>query len=366
MFLLAQNMSKQVQHFFDWWFAELGQLIPQSVKKIVYTPQPQLLIRMHNFQILMSTFEQGIEKPLLDVYQHKEGAQQLRHFFKQHPEWQRASKLLLLNPKQLLKTRLDLPLAAQTNLTQVISYELDRYTPFTAAQCYFVTQIVGKNVTGSRLNVVLLFISKLKLLHHCKALAEMGLSVDTIAHEHDLERFRTNAKTPYNFLPTQYHHHYQQQNLKLLKRMVMLCFLTLTGIAAGLPFWSQQNTLDSLQQQVTTAKKQAYEVEAIKTETTGLLQAEQDIIALKQQSPIILNILEQLSKLLPKDTWLSSFEYKKHKFILQGASASASGLISLLEDSPNFKQSMLISPVTRDAQQQADQFQLETTYESVP
>lgn len=363
MFLLAQNMGKQVQHFFDWWFYELGQLIPQGLKKCFYTPQPQLFIRIHNFQVFMSYFEQDAEKPLLAVYQHKEGIQQLVDFFKKHPEWQRATKIVLLNAKQLLKTRLDLPLAAQANLNQVIGYELDRYTPFSAAQCYFVAQVLGKNATGNRLNVALLFISKLKLLHHCKALTEMGLSADIIAHASDVERFRANAyKPPYNFLPTQYRN--QRQDLRQLKRFMAICFLVLTSIAAGLPFWSQQNRLNTLQQQVSIAKKQAHEVEAIKAETTGLLKAEQQIVALKQQAPVILNVIEQLSKLLPKDTWLSSFEYQEGKFVLQGLSASASGLINLLEDSHLFKQTMLVSPVTRDAQQALDQFQLETTLES--
>lgn len=362
MFLLAQNSGKQVQHFFDWWFYELGQLIPQGLKKCFHMPPPQLFIRLHNFQVFMSYFEQDVEKPLLVVYQHKEGIQQLVSFFKQHPEWQRATKILLLNAKQLLKTRLDLPLAAQANLDQVMGYELDRYTPFAAAQCYFVAQVLGKNAAGNRLHVALLFISKLKLLHHCKALAEMGLSVDIVAHANDVERFRTNTyKPPYNFLPAQYRN--QRQDLRRLKRFMAICFLVLTSIAAGLPFWSQQNSLNTLQQQVSMAKKQAHEVEDIRAETTGLLRAEQQIVTLKQQAPVILDVVEQLSKLLPKDTWLSSFEYREGKFVLRGLSASASGLINLLEESPLFKQAMMVSPVIRDAQHALDQFQLETTLE---
>ncbi len=270
----------------------------------------------------------------------------------------------MLNPKQLLKTRLDLPLAAQENIAQVISYELDRYTPFTPEQCYFATQVLGKNTAGHRLILELLFISKPKLDHYCKTLQDLGLGLDIVAHASDGQRYRSNAHTlPYNLLPTAFQAN-QQQNFKQLKRILTICLLALMGIALGLPFWVQHNTLESLQQQVMVTRKQANEVEGIKAETTALLQAEQKIMALKQQAPVILNIIEQLSKLLPKDTWLRSFEYKDNKFMLQGLSASSSALIGLLEESPHFRQTTLVSPVIRDSQEALDQFQLETTLES--
>lgn len=365
MLLLAQNMTKQVQQFFDWWFHELGLLTPNWLRKLVSTARPQLFIRLHNFQVFITYYEQDIEKTLLEFYLHKEGIAQQAAFFKAHPQWQQATKILLLSPKQLLKTRLDLPLAAQSNLRQVISYELDRYTPFTPEQCYFAAHIVGKNSTGNRLMVELLFIYKPKLHLHCQTLSEIGLGANIIAHNSDAENYRANPYAlPYNFLPNSLRNQ-QGQKLKQVKRLLLICFLALTGIAIALPFWAQQTTLDKLQQQVASAKRQALEVDSIETETTALLQAEQKIIALKQEAPMILNILEQLSKLLPKDTWLRQFEYAEHKFILQGLSASASDLIGLLEDSPYFKQTTLVSPVTRDSQEPLDQFQLETTLESV-
>jgi general secretion pathway protein L len=94
------------------------------------------------------------------------------------------------------------------------------------------------------------------------------------------------------------------------------------------------------------------------------VQLEKQLNSLKQDSPVIINVIEQLSNLLPKDTWLRSFEYKNNKFLLQGASASSSKLIELLESSPYFKQTAMVSPVTRDSVEGVDEFQLETLRES--
>ncbi len=162
MVLLVQNVTMTLRRFFGWWFSELSLLAPAWMRGLFYAPRAQLFIRIKNFQVTFYCFEKDAEKELLSFYLHKEGKQQQDAFFKAHPEWLDATKILLLGPKQLLKKRLDLPLAAQENLAQVIGYEFDRYTPFSAEQCYFATQILGKNKASNRLILELIFISKQK------------------------------------------------------------------------------------------------------------------------------------------------------------------------------------------------------------
>lgn len=364
MLLLAQNMMQQTQHFFRWWGYELGGIMPAWLRQVFYTPRPQLFIRLHNFQVDLFCFEQGVEKNLCHVYLHKEGIQCLNEFLLNHPEWVQATKILLLDAKQLLKTRLTLPLAAQENLAQVVSYELDRYTPFTSAQCYFSTRILGKNPAGNRLLVDLLFIARPRLDCYYQDLQAIGLNVDMIAHASDVNQYHTNTYVqPYNLLPAQYRRQ-ERQDIARLNGLFAVCFLILTSMAIALPFWWQQKVLTDLQQQVALVRQQANAVETIKAETTSLLQVEQAVVELKQQAPVILNIIEQLSQLLPKDTWLRNFEYHDHKFMLQGLSASSSALINILEASPYFQQTALVSPVTRDSQEALDQFQLQTYLEN--
>jgi general secretion pathway protein L len=364
MTLLVQNMAMNMTRFWGWWVYELGLLLPNWLRDFFYAPPAQLFARLNNFQITYSCFENGSEKILGSFYLHKEGKQLHDDFFKEQAQWVNATKILLLNSKQVLKKRLDLPLAIQNNLEQVISYELDRYTPFKPDQCYFTTQIVGKNKANNRLILELIFLSKQKFKLYCKELLDFGLVVDAVIHEDDHQRHTVNGYgQQYNLMPAEYRRN-KAQNFKLVNHFLAGCFLLLTVIAIGLPFWFQHRTLVDLQQQVASVKHKAAEVDDIKAETIAMLQVEKKIVAQKRQAPVILNVVEQLSKLLPKDTWLRSFEYTSDKFLLQGLSASSSALIGLLEASPYFKQTTMVSPVTRDSQEKLDQFQLETYIES--
>ncbi|NOT85907.1 MAG: PilN domain-containing protein [Methylococcaceae bacterium] len=364
MTLLVFNLATQWHRFWGWWLYELALLTPNWLRKLFSTPRELLFMRLHNFQVTFYRVLKGIEQPLASFYLHEEGKQAHLDFLKQHPEWQQATLILLLNARQLLKKRLDLPLATQENLAQVIGYELDRYTPFNGEQCYFTTQILGKNKARNRLALELMVISKAKLNGIIKELQYLGITADIMAHESDAQYYYSNAYTQqYNALPAEFRRK-QTQNFKWTKRFLTLCFGMLAGIAIALPFWSQHQTLTKLQQQVAVAKHKALEIEGLQTETNTLLQAEKKIIRLKRQAPVILNVVEQLSKLFPKDTWLRSFEYTDNKFLLQGVSASSSALIGLLEKSPYFKKTTLVSPVTRNSEEKLDQFQLETHPES--
>ncbi|MCX7089775.1 MAG: hypothetical protein NTV00_17195, partial [Methylococcales bacterium] len=183
MTLLVQTMAMNITRFWGWWLYELGLLAPSWLRDFFYTPRTYLFIRIKNFQVFFSYVDKDSEKELLHVYMHKEGQLQQDAFFKTHPEWMHATKILLLNPKQLLKKRLDLPLAAQNNLIQVLGYELDRYTPFNNDQCYFSTQILDKNKASNRLVLELIFISKQKLHNYYNELQNLGLKIDIISHE---------------------------------------------------------------------------------------------------------------------------------------------------------------------------------------
>ncbi|EGH49288.1 fimbrial assembly, partial [Pseudomonas syringae pv. pisi str. 1704B] len=46
-------------------------------------------------------------------------------------------RVLLLPPSAVLLQTLQLPAAAARNLSTVVGYELDRFTPFDAGQLYF-------------------------------------------------------------------------------------------------------------------------------------------------------------------------------------------------------------------------------------
>jgi hypothetical protein len=76
-----------------------------------------------------------------------------------------------------------------------------------------------------------------------------------------------------------------------------------------------------------------------------------------KESNIILDILSELTGIIPVDTWVSSFNFKtksgnkgktlQGEITISGFAQSSSVLISLLEDSPFFEKVEFVGPIKK-------------------
>src|SRR5262249_15578970 len=70
----------------------------------------------------------------------------------------------------------------------------------------------------------------------------------------------------------------------------------------------------------------------------------------KRESAIAVLVLEQLSKVLPSDTYLTDLTLDAGQLKITGLSAHAADLIPLLEGSGYFKNASFYAPTTRQAE----------------
>lgn len=68
--------------------------------------------------------------------------------------------------------QIDLPLAVEENLPQVISYELERYIPFTVEEVYFAYQVIQRGVEENLLRIFLVAMKKESLEYYLDILKE--------------------------------------------------------------------------------------------------------------------------------------------------------------------------------------------------
>jgi general secretion pathway protein L len=73
-------------------------------------------------------------------------------------------------------------------------------------------------------------------------------------------------------------------------------------------------------------------------------------------------ILKELSEVVPKDAYLTTFRFRSGKVELEGFAKSASDLVPMLERSPYFKNAQFTSPVTK-VQDNQERFSLATEIE---
>lgn len=337
--------------FFHWWIQELVTLIPPKLRSLIGAEtKPALLLQFFDTELLFLEKTAEGDKRIAAFPLDAEGMKQQEQFFTDQPERADCEKILLLHKRQAVARRIILPAATEDNLRQVIGYEMSRYTPFTEQELYYDVQIVDKNKTANQIAVELVATPKNTLNAIYRTLQEWGLEIHAVGYS-------GTANSRCNLLPGELRPKVNR-GPKMLRNVMASSLLVLLLFDLALPLWLKSQYLADLQEQAAIAAKKVKEIDKIKSGAQILLDDVLKLTAQKRDEPSMVEVLNELTSLLPKDTWLNSFQYAKHKIQIQGLSASASALIGILEESPYFKQVSFISPVIPDRQSGQDRFQI--------
>ncbi|MDP3297583.1 MAG: PilN domain-containing protein [Thermodesulfovibrionia bacterium] len=83
-----------------------------------------------------------------------------------------------------------------------------------------------------------------------------------------------------------------------------------------------------------------------------------DIRSLKESRPMALDILRELTTILPKNAWLTRMHITENMAEVEGYAGSATGLLQKLETSRYFKKVELLSPAFKDIKKGVDRFSI--------
>lgn len=78
-----------------------------------------------------------------------------------------------------------------------------------------------------------------------------------------------------------------------------------------------------------------------------------------------LDVLKELTLILPKNAWLSRVRIDTSNIYIEGYASSATGLLPKLEASAYFKKAEFASPTFRDTRMNADRFNIKAELEGV-
>lgn len=238
----------------------------------------------------------------------------------------------------VLNRTVALPAAAQENLRQVIGFELDRFTPFSAAQVYFDYHLNTRGGGADMLSVEVALVPRKRVDGWLDALRSAGIAVDTLS--------AASLWDGANLLPPELR---PKLNLKrLAQRMLPVALIiVLLGAAMALPLWQKREIAISLQSKESALRSKAGEVIKLRENVDKEIKSLEAIRDQWQAFPPVLDVLQVLTNLLPDDTSLQRMEVKGNTLIINGTSSSASSLIGLLQNSPAFDAPHFLSPVTQ-------------------
>lgn len=343
-----------VRGFLAWWAGRLADALPVRVRDWSRLQRRELLLQLDDdrVEICIGT---GAEQRTLGVFGLRAAdaaAAHLQPLLRETPP-ERLRAVLRLPPGKLLVCRLQLPSAARKNLRQVLAYELDRHTPFSADQAYFDYRTIDTD--DDRIDVTLYVIGRDSVQQALQLARRLGVTL------HAIGIADARASTPdidaLNLLPAELRPPRHSRRQRLDAALAVLAALLL-AVNFAIPYWHQAQRLALLAGERDSARTAAEAAFSVRDRRDALLASLQHIREHRRTTPSALRVLDELSTRLPDDTWLQRFEMKNGQIHLQGESAAASPLLRLLQDSPLFDEVSFSSPVTQDPRSGQERFQI--------
>jgi general secretion pathway protein L len=159
--------------------------------------------------------------------------------------------------------------------------------------------------------------------------------------------------------------------LPMLGLALVTMLVTLGCIAAALQYRQQQVRLDDLAARLTEARARAQAVRANVDAANQQISTANQLRSRKRDGIRLLQLWEELSRILPADSWVSELRISKGekntlKVTLTGFSAAAANLVGVVDQSPLFHTVSLTAPIAIDPVEQRERFVLQASVDDTP
>jgi general secretion pathway protein L len=348
MMNLLALLRSSIAAFFGWWLRELAGLVPRRFQQPGHRERcgPVLIFGRQKSVVLERTAEGERALGSVDT-DAPDYDQRLTELLKQAKRRRRPVTVRLSDELGLSKI-LDLPLAAKDDLDQMLRFEMDRLTPFRADEVYFAHRVLGSDARNRRLSVELQLAPKREIERVLEAARGFGI----VASRVELVGGAGTAGM-LNLLPGEPGHGARESRLS---RALACLALILAVSAVAIPLQRQRATVAKLQAEVAAARAEAEESLALRDRLGQLTRSAQFLVTDKTRQPLVVQVLEELTRLVPDQAYIIQFELHDQTVELHGFAATASDLIGVLEQSPLFKAPQFRSPVTQDRRSGAERF----------
>lgn len=143
----------------------------------------------------------------------------------------------------------------------------------------------------------------------------------------------------------------------LITSLVLATLLVLMLIPYVLvPLDIEKRKITVIEEQIRSRRRDVMAVERLKKKAEALQGEINEIEEFKKKRPMSLNVLKGLTSLLPKTVWLTRTRVTEETVEIEGYAASATGILSILEQSDLFRKVEFASPTMKDGRLNAERF----------
>ncbi len=266
---------------------------------------------------------------------------------------------IVLRPSRFLFRPLELPRRAVEFLDGIVRAQIDRLTPWTAADAVFGWGRPA-DIASDRISILVAATARAALRPMIDALSERGpASIAIFTAPADGAAAAGTIKV------------YDQSirgtlDVMRLSRILLIVLLVAAGAASlavaadmtlGASLAARQ---DELTQRINARRAQ------LRGGPAGIARSASAMLdRRKQESAATVIVLEALSAILPDHTYVTELRVEGNKLQVIGVTQDAPGLIRIIEQSPHFARATFFAPTTRSPTDPGERFHIEAQIEPV-
>ena len=349
--------------FLRWWLGELSSVVPAALRPAGLDTESFTLVRLEQGSAFLRLFDNGSVQDAGSVtLQTLDAAAQRQAFIAALVKVRNGQRdvVIALPSDRVLRKTLTLPLATEENLRQVLEFQMEEYTPFPLSQVYFGHRVAGRDFARGQLAVEFAATPRDAVDEAVQRLNDWGCVVRAAVAEDML-----SAGTLVNLLPAA-----QGKPPSLLRHGLnpwLAGLVMLLAIAAvAMPLIIKREAVVQMQPWLEKSKTAAEAADALRRDLVTRVEEHNYLLEKRQALPSVIVALEELTRILPDDTWVQQLDIKGKELQIQGETASSVKLIGLFEQSGRFYDASFRSPLTKGQTAGAERYQLALQMRPMP
>ena len=268
----------------------------------------------------------------------------------------KSDKILVLGKQEALVRRATMPAATEENLAQVLSFEMDRLTPFRSEDVYYDHRVIARDPAAGTITV-LLGVARRDIVEARLARARaLGVNVQGVAVREETPR----AGASLDVLPRGERGEREKPRDTYVKQGLAIAAVLLLITALTLPALSKRSEVHAIKPALDKAHADAQATDALIRELERLTGDHNFLLTRRHATYPTLAYIEEVTRLLPDNTWLQLLEIKQsgkvRELMMSGETVSSSRLIEILEQSRLIQNAAPRGAVTRGTQPGTERF----------
>jgi general secretion pathway protein L len=343
--------------FLSWWGHALASWLPPRMRQVLGFDRGRLLLQAdrNELQLRLQRGERVRDlgrAPVLATPVPDEAVAPDPLALLLTPRMAELPRWLLVPAASALRRRLTLPAAAAERLRDVVGFEIDRQTPFSADAVAFDARVLGRRESDGQLDVELVAVPRAALDPHITAIGPIAATlagIDVAAAD--------GVPLGVNLLPP-----LQRSRHSDPWRLWNAALAVLAVLALAAMLWqvlaNRRAAATAFEQRLASQADAGRRAAAQRQQLINLIEGQAFLDRARAARPTAIEVMDELSRRLPDGTYLEKLTIEDEQLLLIGLSNEAAALVGRLQGATLWQKPALTGALQPDPSTNRDRFTL--------